>query len=156
MTDTPTSRRGFFGALSIGLAGFWALVSAALAGMAVLGPLGRARASQEIALGPATGFGSEFQRVQINVPSSHGWQARDVLKTIYVRALDDGSWRALSAECTHLGCTVRWADDAQEFQCPCHGGTFDAHGERTAGPPPRGLDTLEAEVRDGQLFVRLS
>ena len=45
--------------------------------------------------------------------------------------------RAMSAVCTHLGCTVgrvEWG-----YQCPCHGSKFDAAGRVLRGPAPKPL-----------------
>ncbi len=44
---------------------------------------------------------------------------------------------AMSAVCTHLGCTVgrvEWG-----YQCPCHGSKFDSNGDLLAGPAPKSL-----------------
>ncbi len=42
---------------------------------------------------------------------------------------------ALSAVCTHLGCTVR--DDGERgFACPCHGSRYQRDGRVAAGPAP--------------------
>jgi cytochrome b6-f complex iron-sulfur subunit len=42
---------------------------------------------------------------------------------------------ALSAVCTHLGCTVR--DDGERgFACPCHGSRYERDGRVAAGPAP--------------------
>ncbi len=47
-----------------------------------------------------------------------------------------GKWQiaALSARCTHLGCMVRWQDDAGCFRCPCHGSSFSRAGLNLSGP----------------------
>jgi cytochrome b6-f complex iron-sulfur subunit len=59
---------------------------------------------------------------------------------------------AISATCTHLGCTV--SVTAQGFACPCHGSKFDANGHVVAGPAPRALPWLElSRAADGQLVV---
>ena len=51
--------------------------------------------------------------------------------------LPDGKWVAMSAKCTHLGCTVQYEADKQRIFCACHGGTYDpANGHNIAGPPP--------------------
>ena len=39
------------------------------------------------------------------------------------------------------------------FGCPCHGGAYDIEGNRTAGPPVRGLDRYEFSIRNGHLFL---
>ena len=54
--------------------------------------------------------------------------------------LPEGKWVALSAKCTHLGCTVQYEPDRQRIFCACHGGTYDpANGHNIAGPPPKPL-----------------
>lgn len=63
-------------------------------------------------------------------------------------------FRVLSPLCTHQGCVVKWRADRSLFVCPCHGGTFDAEGNRKSGPPQSPLAVLEYQVKDGQLFVR--
>ncbi len=37
----------------------------------------------------------------------------------------DGEYRALSAVCTHLACTVQYRDDLHRVWCACHNGTYD-------------------------------
>jgi hypothetical protein len=39
------------------------------------------------------------------------------------------------------------------FGCPCHGGQYDTEGNRTAGPPVRGLDRYAFEIKDGRLIL---
>jgi menaquinol-cytochrome c reductase iron-sulfur subunit len=51
--------------------------------------------------------------------------------------------------CPHLGCQPQWHDDAQRFQCPCHGSQFTLDGEHVAGPAPRGLDPLPFKEQNG-------
>jgi cytochrome b6-f complex iron-sulfur subunit len=41
---------------------------------------------------------------------------------------------ALSAICTHAGCTVRYAAAQGDVECPCHGSTFTLDGAVTRGP----------------------
>ncbi len=55
--------------------------------------------------------------------------------------------------CPHLGCSVSWHDEENNFVCPCHNGQFTADGKLMGGPPPRGLDLLECKVEDGKLIV---
>ena len=65
---------------------------------------------------------------------------------------DERGLRALSATCTHLGCTVR--RDGEGFVCPCHGSRYDAEGRVIGGPAPRSLAFVELELdRHGRLVV---
>jgi len=61
--------------------------------------------------------------------------------------------KALSTVCTHLGCTVSWQDDKQQFYCPCHQGIFDKDGKVLSGPPPRPLDNYKVELDGKNVFI---
>lgn len=86
---------------------------------------------------------------------------------------EQSTFYAISATCTHLGCTVKMNKLAQaqsvttangafqenwEFHCPCHGSKFYADGTNYAGPAPKPLNWVKLEVapEDGQLVVNLS
>ncbi len=61
---------------------------------------------------------------------------------------------ALSAKCTHLGCTPNWIETEGKFKCPCHGSGFDPSGVNFEGPAPRPLERFRiALAEDGQLLV---
>ncbi len=64
-----------------------------------------------------------------------------------------GEFRAFSAVCTHLNCTVQYRADLEHIWCACHNGHFDLFGRNIAGPPPRPLDPLEAVVRGDDIVV---
>jgi succinate dehydrogenase / fumarate reductase iron-sulfur subunit len=57
--------------------------------------------------------------------------------------------------CPHLGCTVHWDGQTDQFRCACHGGTFDESGNVVAGPPPHALDRYQHKIEGGQLLVLL-
>ena len=57
--------------------------------------------------------------------------------------------------CPHLGCTVRWDGQSDQFRCACHGGTFDRDAQVVAGPPARALDRYKHKVENNQLLVLL-
>ena len=66
----------------------------------------------------------------------------------------DGAYHAYGQKCTHLSCPVYYSRDHQRLECPCHEGAFDAAtGQVLYGPPPRALDTIEVEMRDGQVWA---
>ncbi len=67
----------------------------------------------------------------------------------------DGSYRALSATCTHLGCIVQYRGDLQEIWCACHNGIYDLNGRNVSGPPPRPLEAYEVHLRGDDVVVSL-
>jgi cytochrome b6-f complex iron-sulfur subunit len=64
------------------------------------------------------------------------------------------SFRAVSAICPHLGCTVNVVSGKDPFLCPCHGSHFDKNGAVVSGPSPRGLSwQLVSLSKDGRLVI---
>ena len=56
---------------------------------------------------------------------------------------EDGSLHAVSATCTHLGCTVGWNEAARSWDCPCHGSRFTVDGEVLHGPAVQPLPRVD-------------
>jgi nucleotide-binding universal stress UspA family protein/nitrite reductase/ring-hydroxylating ferredoxin subunit len=52
---------------------------------------------------------------------------------------DDGELIAMSAKCTHMGCTVGWNAADKTWDCPCHGSRYHPTGEVLNGPAARAL-----------------
>jgi len=107
------------GIVMIGAAGFWTSWD-------VLRPL------------PGSGLGGVISTVPpTDVPES---------TTVYVRTAQtyltkiDDEIVALWQKCPHLGCRVSWCEPSGEFECACHGSTFNRAGEVRSGPSPRGMD----------------
>ncbi len=64
----------------------------------------------------------------------------------------DGRLTAVSAVCTHAGCTVGY--QGGQIVCPCHGATYDARtGAVTGGPAPRGLGPKRVVEHGGQIYA---
>ena len=86
---------------------------------------------------------------------------------------EGNTYHAISAVCTHLGCTAR-AEAlpnpeirqvggqslrlTHRFQCPCHGSKYTGDGTNVSGPAPRPLAwyDLSLATDDGQLVVDLA
>lgn len=67
---------------------------------------------------------------------------------------NENTFHVISAICTHLGCTVQWRGQSQEFACPCHGSLYRADGTVIGGPAPRPLPWFEVtQAPDGRLEV---
>jgi nitrite reductase/ring-hydroxylating ferredoxin subunit len=64
--------------------------------------------------------------------------------------------RGLSAVCTHMGCILNYSKFRDQFECPCHGATFQTNGRPTAEqydtPLPR-LPVLQVRVQGGHVEV---
>jgi cytochrome b6-f complex iron-sulfur subunit len=68
----------------------------------------------------------------------------------------DGQFHAFKAICTHLGCTVQYQEAKDNIFCACHGGVYDAAtGKNIAGPPPKPLSALKAEVVKDKIVVSI-
>jgi menaquinol-cytochrome c reductase iron-sulfur subunit len=102
-------------------------------------------------------------------------------RTAYIRnnglLKNEPSFTIISNRCAHLGCPVQPNGPVQTdqqkvvkepkgqqitmipmipaggFGCPCHGGQYDPEGNRTAGPPVRGLDRYQYSVVNGHLIL---
>jgi Rieske Fe-S protein len=105
-------------------------------------------------------------------------QGRLGRRTAFVRnngLLNDvPSFTIISSRCAHMGCPTQPQGppgakpkeittssgavtlqqvQASGFGCPCHGGAYDAEGNRTAGPPVRALDRYEFAIKNGKLIL---
>ena len=65
----------------------------------------------------------------------------------------EGDFRAFSARCPHLNCTVQYDSDQRQIVCACHGGVFDLNGKNIAGPPPKPLTAYTVNVRGDEIVV---
>ena len=132
------SRRGLLKAAAVGGA-IVGLLTHALAWARSLVPNVLYEPPTRRRLGPAERF-----------PDGHTYLPDD--KIFVIRK--DGRIRAVSAICTHLGCTV--GTKGEGYHCPCHGSTFSADGTATGGPAPRALPWHPIELGGGgELIVDL-
>ncbi len=148
--NAPMDRRRFFSTAAAG----WALFAAAFGGLtAILGAFMAPRVdfgkAQTFRAGPLDKYepnsvSEEFKN------SERVWIVRETDKLV-----------AISAICTHLGCTPNWMGDENKFKCPCHGSGFygprsgiDVAGVNFEGPAPRPLERFKVVLtEDGQVLV---
>jgi Rieske Fe-S protein len=64
-----------------------------------------------------------------------------------------GEFRAFSATCTHLDCTVQFKKELGVIWCACHNGKYDMNGKNISGPPPRPLDEYRVIIQGEEIFV---
>jgi Rieske Fe-S protein len=70
----------------------------------------------------------------------------------WVVATGPGQYKAFTAVCTHQGCSVSFDKKSEQFQCPCHGGVYDARtGQVLSGPPPAPLAAIAVKKVDGEI-----
>ncbi len=155
--DPPKDRREFFVTLGIG-AGLAALGAQGLASLRSLVP----NVSYDAPTTVKLGHPQEFPDGMKFLPDQRLYVFREG-KVLH----------AISAVCTHLGCTVRAEALSQvetrtvegsplrlthRFLCPCHGSKYSGDGENVAGPAPKPLAWyhLSIAVDDGQLVVDLA
>ncbi len=84
------------------------------------------------------------------------WAGVSANSAAWLRRVSDQNFVAFSVNCTHLGCPVRWLQDANLFLCPCHGGVYDSQGNVVAGPPPHALVQYPVRINNGQVEILTS
>jgi Rieske Fe-S protein len=139
--EEEVTRREFVRYLTLGSAG------------AALGSLGLAAMTQ--ARVPAERVPTEIVAVDdIPVAGTHLFRyPTEDDPAIIIRPTED-ELLAYSQRCTHLACVVYYEHDESRLRCPCHHGVFDAaDGRNVEGPPPRPLNRIDIEVRDGVVWA---
>jgi len=67
--------------------------------------------------------------------------------------LPNGSYEALSAKCTHLGCTVAFKQAEDIFYCNCHGSEFNIDGNVLKGPAALPLPRYVVYISENNIYV---
>jgi Rieske Fe-S protein len=168
------SRSRFLEASMIGLSGvLGGVLTLPVLGFMVL-PAFTNVEEDEVDLGPLDNFpeGDYVIATYLAVPE----RGEVTRRTAFVRnngftEAGEPSFTILYSRCVHLGCPVQPngpIDEAalkkvgdvelrpvlaQSFGCPCHGGLYNAEGNRTAGPPVRSMDRFTYSIRNGRLIL---
>ena len=66
----------------------------------------------------------------------------------------DGEFKAFSATCTHMDCTVQLKKDENLIWCACHNGKYDINGTNISGPPPKPLTPFNVVIKKDEIFVQ--
>ncbi len=74
------------------------------------------------------------------------------LPVLLVRT-SEAEWRAFSAVCTHLNCTVQYKESSHQIWCACHNGLYNLNGQVVSGPPPHSLEEYTVHVRGDEVVV---
>jgi cytochrome b6-f complex iron-sulfur subunit len=136
--QAPKERRDFLGLASLWSAGI-ALLIGLMGALRLPVPEVFPESNSRVKLGPP----QEFEEADVTwFPDYRLWVFSDA-DELY----------AISAICTHLGCTVA-LQEGGGFFCPCHGSRFAPSGAVIAGPAPRPLAHLALSLSpDGQVVV---
>jgi Rieske Fe-S protein len=89
------------------------------------------------------------------IPAGQGGVVKHGRQKLAIWKDKQGKPHALSAACTHLGCTVTWNNAERTWDCPCHGSIFSADGSIIHGPavaplPAKKLPSLRRRRRSGR------
>jgi len=84
------------------------------------------------------------------------WAGVTAKSAAWLRRVNETDFIAFAANCTHLGCPVRWLPEAELFMCPCHGGVYYNDGSVAAGPPPKPLTRYGVRVVNGEVQILAS
>lgn len=166
VAEKEMTRGQFLTAATVGVGGLMgALIAVPVAGMA-LGPVFGGEDFEPVFVGNLDEFSEGTFTKVVLTPHSDKPDAYVRKKVAFVRKntrKEDGTWSdrlalkgqeefsVISNVCMHLGCPVQASNAG--FICPCHGGSYDEDGKRTAGPPVRPLDRYIWEKRGGELWA---
>ena len=141
--EAQVTRREFCNFLGLTSAGFF-LGSAGFAAKAAID----AGETTSVAAAPIEGAASLGLNSALNFNYPTEKDSAILIRT------ENGEFHAYGQKCTHLACPVYYERQHKRLECPCHEGAFDAAtGNVLYGPPPRPLDVIKIEVRDGKVWA---
>jgi len=121
------------------------VAAAAAGGLAVAGCTGDQAPTGSEAAGSSPGSTSSGALAAVaDIPDGGGLAVQiGGAPVVLIRSGDTVT--AVSAKCTHQGCTVAPRGDV--LACPCHGSTFDLAGKVTNGPADDPLAPVPVRVQ---------
>jgi Rieske Fe-S protein len=73
--------------------------------------------------------------------------------TIMVVRISDAKAVAVSAICTHAGCSMDYVPGQQLLDCPCHGSQFATDGSVLRGPAVRDLRVYSVTLANDLITI---
>jgi nitrite reductase/ring-hydroxylating ferredoxin subunit len=153
--DSLATRRGVLAGVGlVGLAGAitacssgGSSMSAAVAGPAASSGAGAAASAPASASSAAGGALAATSDIPVG-----GGKIFDTQLTVVTQPTA-GEFKAFSAVCTHMGCTVNQIADGR-IDCPCHGSEYSiTDGAVLAGPAPRPLPAKTIKITGDSIFL---
>ncbi|WP_082927769.1 Rieske (2Fe-2S) protein [Paenibacillus oryzisoli] len=103
-----------------------------------------------------------YEKVYYTATIEDAWVKTQKQGFVYVTKDENGALVILSSACTHLGCSVEPATEAQRnrkkdlfFWCPCHGAEFDIVGASVGMELP-GLERYQPLIIEGNVYVDIA
>ena len=155
--ETPASitRKDFMTRLSLSLAALSAAVAAVPVISALVAPLLERKEGQWRTVGHIDDFPvGSTHLVSFANADSEPYAGMETKSAAWLRRNDTRTFTAFAVNCSHLGCPVRWQEDAQLFMCPCHGGVYYKDGSVAAGPPPRRLTEYKIRIMKNEVQLQ--
>ncbi len=155
ITNDKESRRNFLTKVSLGIAGLATLAAAIPVVSALLAPLLEKKEQTWRTVGTVEDFPLQSTNlVKFENADPVPYAGMTANSAAWLRRNKGNDFIAFSANCTHLGCPVRWEKDAQLFMCPCHGGVYYKDGSVAAGPPPKSLTQYQVRIYHNQVQIK--
>lgn len=92
----------------------------------------------------------------MNVGGSYTAQPQGLADTLIIVRVNATTVAALSAICTHQGCSVEYVSASSDLECPCHGSRFDLNGAVTAPPATTPIRKYTAVVDAQSVTITVS
>lgn len=147
-------RRSFLAWGAAGLGGVIALVLGSTGLSYFISPAFKKEDEEWVDIGSASGIPKNVPtKVDFVARKRDAWAVTENRASAWVETADGKEFTVFDPRCTHLGCPYSWDEAKKEFECPCHGGVFDAGGAVVSGPPPRPLDRYAWKVASGRLLI---